>query len=558
MKSGERISRPFGGEPDAEQSAGSTGAGHEIIDRVFDDLQAELPADTPTEPLEAARTELKTALADETPDTPEQTVADGGVTAQSASSDLPVIQETLLDRIGTSLFTLDAEGNVVHWNDHIEELTGVDREDARSMEMASQAFYPDGRRAETLADKVLEFPDSADEQFDLDRVGDESATMYQDRSTMVDRNDVERHIEFSAAPLYRDGDLVGAVEMVLDRTDDVDQRQAVEELVAELRETIGAISRGNHDVRAAFDRGEFFEEEDLKLLDDLNSLAEQLDQLSTHVAGEVEELDDSAEEVASRAREITGIADDQSETMATIDGEISNLSATVEEIASTADQVKSRGEVADDLAREGRDSAAEALETIDSVEETTTTVAEDVEQLNERVGEIDEIAAVINDIAEQTNMLALNANIEAARAGQAGEGFAVVADEVKSLAEESKSHATDIEQTIENIQSDATETIDGIEQTVEEVEDGIEEVETVMENLEEIVEAVTEASDGIEEVARATDDQAASAEEIASMVDEATAKADEVALEVEEIAEATGNQRQKVSDIKTALREYTV
>ena len=85
----------------------------------------------------------------------------------------------------STTFALDAEGRIVAWNGAIEELTGASAAEAVGHEHASEMFYPDGRRAKTLADKVLDNPRSTHEQHDVElddpetyRVGDSSTTCW--------------------------------------------------------------------------------------------------------------------------------------------------------------------------------------------------------------------------------------------------------------------------------------------------------------------------------------------------------------------------------------------
>lgn len=216
--------------------------------------------------------------------------------------------------------------------------------------------------------------------------------MYADESTMVDRNGVERYLSFSAAPLYDDaGDLVGVIEMVNDRTEDIRRMQEIGEPVTELQETIDALPTGNHGARAAFEGMGYLDESLLGVMDGLNALAGRPEALPTHVFGRVEELEDSSGDIAETAKEINGLATDHSETIGTTSGEVADLSVTVEEVASTAGEVQERGSRADTLAVEERDSAAKALEAMESVDDVATQVgniAEETDQQQRRVQDI--------------------------------------------------------------------------------------------------------------------------------------------------------------------------
>ncbi len=59
-----------------------------------------------------------------------------------------------------------------------------------------------------------------------------------------------------------------------------------------------------------------------------------------------------------------------------------------------------------------------------------------MEQVNIASGNISKVADMIHSISSQTKLLSLNASIEAARAGEHGRGFAVVAQEIGELAQQ--------------------------------------------------------------------------------------------------------------------------
>ncbi|SRR5208283_4920258 len=102
-----------------------------------------------------------------------------------------------------------------------------------------------------------------------------------------------------------------------------------------------------------------------------------------------------------------------------------------------------------------------ASESMDSLKAGVSALAEirrlvdSVRGIEERLGSLkSSLAGVrgmssnIQTIARQTNLLALNATIEAARAGEAGKGFAVVATEVKTLAGQTDTATSGINETV--------------------------------------------------------------------------------------------------------------
>ncbi|WP_348613447.1 methyl-accepting chemotaxis protein [Halobaculum rarum] len=501
---------------------------------------------------------------------PNEPLADGGVTVRSGAdpteipesdttdeedNELNVDDDLLLDGMGSPVFMLDADGEIVAWNSAIEELTGASAEEAVGHEHASEMFYPDGRRAETLADKVLEHPQSVHEEFGVD-LEDESMWLYADTSVMTDQHGVDRDIYFTAMPLYEDGELVAVLETVRDRTDQVQRQKAVEGLVDELGATMGSLTEGNLGARASFeDENDCLDDRLLDVICEFNEMANAFQKTAAGVDEGTVRLEDSVEEAVDAAEEIAENVGEQNELLSEGVSEMQTFSASMEEVAATAEEVDTAAEQARDAATEGLDASEDAREATEEVTDIGEELVHSVTDLGDRMDDIEAVVEVISDVAEQTNLLALNANIEAARAGKDGDGFAVVAEEVKTLADETRQHTEEITGNIEELQSQTDSTVVAAEQSHQQIDHAADQIDDVLEAFEDIAASIDQAADGIAEVSRATDDQAATVEELTATIEEVRERSNETEHAADRIVAATDDQSEAIAELSQRVAE---
>lgn len=168
--------------------------------------------------------------------------------------------------------------------------------------------------------------------------------------------------------------------------------------------------------------------------EDLNKLAEGMSDNAKSQVVSVEEVSASIEEVTAAMDGVVESSMDQFSKTTLLAGLLQELDEITTDMAGKIQRTADQAEQSVFQGRKGEESL--------NIMNTSMT---NIEESSERMKDI---AGIINDIADRINLLSLNASIEAARAGDAGRGFAVVAEEISKLADQTASSIKEIDELI--------------------------------------------------------------------------------------------------------------
>ena len=180
---------------------------------------------------------------------------------------------------------------------------------------------------------------------------------------------------------------------------------------------------------------------------------------------QISESKDSTSSISSAINELSASMEEISSTLYSIDSGAQAVLNAANQIADSAEvntnYVKNIAIRADEMSSQTNRSKLQTATILGDIEQNISRSIEN----SRSVGKIEELTSNILNISTQTNLLALNASIEAARAGESGKGFAVVAQEIRTLAENTKDTANDIQM----ISSLVTKSVDDLVQNANEI-----------------------------------------------------------------------------------------
>jgi methyl-accepting chemotaxis protein len=228
--------------------------------------------------------------------------------------------------------------------------------------------------------------------------------------------------------------------------------------------------------------------------DEIGELARSFNNININVSNIIRNVIDEAGSVGAAIADINenmGVLTSEINTMSEITNRLSlkmdensaaaeEMNATSEEIEDAVDSIANdsmqSAETAGEVSRRAESLKATAIDSRKRAHEIRSDVAVRLRTAIEQSKAVESIkilSEAILSIASKTNLLALNAEIEASQAGTAGLGFTVVAGEIRSLAENSKQTANEIQKVTKTVLDSVQALSESAEEVLEFMEDKV-------------------------------------------------------------------------------------
>jgi methyl-accepting chemotaxis protein len=327
--------------------------------------------------------------------------------------------------------------------------------------------------------------------------------------------------------------------------------------------------------------------------DEIGILARTFQILTENLRNIITELNMSAIQVTGTAQELTETSGQSAEVT-------EEISLTLEEIAKSAyDQAKkteaglSQATILEEKMEVNHKQMLKLNETTDMVMLLVQAGLKEIEGLNIITNEnnlatknickvvmemkksseqIGEASRFISDIARETNLLALNATIEAARAGEWGRGFAVVAGEIQRLADQSSKSTSYIDGVISGLKQNIEQSVQSMDRITKTSEDQQRSVSETIKKYQDISTAMMQSEDVVDKLNESEDEMqkanneirlmltalANIAEQNAAGTQQSVATMEEQAASMQVIANVTDRLKMLAESLRATVNRFQV